>query len=214
MQCPKCGHEPSMKEAQESPHDCVKCGINYEGYARSRQPASGNAISAEVKTAMGRFPGAQPVVVIDVDMKFWSIVRLMVKWAIAAIPAFFILCLVAAFAGFVLREINSAFTKGPVSVKAEPSYSEYLDIKAEPEVAYFLVERASRSNGGFDVVLKRNAPEGVIFQRKNIDCASHKISLDAESSLYQSVDGAVKPGSKYSPSPGSVDDYLVGRLCK
>jgi len=214
MQCPKCGHEPSMQEVQKSPHDCVKCGINYEGFARSRQPSSGKAISTEVKTVMGRFPGAQPVVVIDVDMKFWSIVRLMVKWAIAAIPAFFILCFVAAFAGFILRELNSAFTKVAAPVKAEPSYSEYLDIKAEPEVAYFLLEKASRSTGHFDVELKRNAPEGVVFQRKNIDCASRSISLDAESSFYQGIDGAVKPGRKYRPSPGSVDDYLVGRLCK
>lgn len=179
-----------------------------------QHPVSEKALSAEVRTAMGKFPGAQPVVVIDVDMKFWSMVRLMVKWAIAAIPAFFILFCLATAAGFLLRELDSAFTKRPAPVKAEPSYSEYLDIKAEQEVAYFLVGKASRSNGGFDVELKRNAPEGVTFQRKNIDCASREISLDAESVSYQSLEGAVKPGSKYSPSPGSVDDYLVGRFCK
>ena len=34
---------------------------------------------------------AQPVVIVDVKIKFWSMVVLMVKWAIAAIPATLIL---------------------------------------------------------------------------------------------------------------------------
>ena len=33
----------------------------------------------------------QEVVVVDIDIPFWSMVTLMVKWAIAAIPAFIIL---------------------------------------------------------------------------------------------------------------------------
>lgn len=35
------------------------------------------------------------VVVVDVEMPFWSMVTLMVKWTIASIPAFLILALLA-----------------------------------------------------------------------------------------------------------------------
>lgn len=38
------------------------------------------------------------VVVKDIKMGFWSMVVFMVKWALAAIPAFFILTVVAALA--------------------------------------------------------------------------------------------------------------------
>ncbi len=37
------------------------------------------------------YPGAQPVVVIDINMSFAAMVRFMVKWAIATIPAAIIL---------------------------------------------------------------------------------------------------------------------------
>lgn len=37
------------------------------------------------------------VVITDIKMPFWSMVVFMVKWTIAAIPAFFILAIFAAF---------------------------------------------------------------------------------------------------------------------
>jgi hypothetical protein len=39
-------------------------------------------------------PNAERVVVTDVKMPFWSMVVFMVKWAIASIPAFFILAII------------------------------------------------------------------------------------------------------------------------
>ena len=51
----------------------------------------------------------QPVTVIDLDMKFWSMVTFMVKWSLASIPAFLILVVfglgVAVFAAGFLRAI-------------------------------------------------------------------------------------------------------------
>ena len=48
------------------------------------------------------------VVVTDIRMPFWSMVRFMVKWAIAAIPALIILAVIGAalsalFTGFVFH---------------------------------------------------------------------------------------------------------------
>jgi len=42
------------------------------------------------------------VVVVDVKIHFWSMVILLVKWAIAAIPAFIILLMLGWAASFVL----------------------------------------------------------------------------------------------------------------
>ena len=45
------------------------------------------------------------VVVTDVKIPFWSMVVLMVKWAVAAIPALIILLLIGAVASMVISAI-------------------------------------------------------------------------------------------------------------
>jgi hypothetical protein len=46
-------------------------------------------------------PSVQPVVITDIHMPFWSMVVFMLKWAIAAIPAFIILKILAFVAGAI-----------------------------------------------------------------------------------------------------------------
>ncbi|TVT66113.1 MAG: hypothetical protein FHK79_18080 [Pseudomonas sp.] len=48
-------------------------------------------MSPVVRDVVKEYPGAQPVVVVDIKMSFNSMVWFMVKWAIAAIPALIIL---------------------------------------------------------------------------------------------------------------------------
>lgn len=103
MQCPKCRYEPTLAEVQQSPEDCVKCGVNYKGFERhvaevKAQRQAEQAANAErakrspvVYEAEQQYPGAQPVVVVDVKMSFNSMVWFMVKWVIASIPAMIIL---------------------------------------------------------------------------------------------------------------------------
>lgn len=112
MQCPKCHYEPTMSELQKSPDDCVKCGVNYEGHARhvaavTAQMEATRAANAEraktpaaIVQASQQYPGAQPVVVIDINMSFGSMVIFMVKWALAAIPALAILFILFAGVSF------------------------------------------------------------------------------------------------------------------
>lgn len=119
MQCPKCHYEPTMAEMQRSPNDCVKCGINYEVHARhlagiaAEKAAEEAAIDARakeialerrmataklapgVRRAVEGLEGSQPVVVVDINMGFFSMVKFMVKFAIAAIPAALILMFLA-----------------------------------------------------------------------------------------------------------------------
>ncbi len=47
-----------------------------------------------------------PCRIVDIDMPFWSMVNFMVKWAIAAIPAFIILIILGVFAVAVLSAIG------------------------------------------------------------------------------------------------------------
>ncbi|WP_447590175.1 hypothetical protein [Aquipseudomonas campi] len=47
-----------------------------------------------VREVAYKYPGAQPVVVVDVRMSFWSMVFFMVKWALASIPAIIILLVI------------------------------------------------------------------------------------------------------------------------
>ncbi len=44
----------------------------------------------------------EPVKIVDIRMPFWSMVIFMIKWAIASIPAFFILVLLFYFVSFFL----------------------------------------------------------------------------------------------------------------
>lgn len=122
MQCPKCDYDPSLSEVQRSPNDCTACGINYEAYQKhldnqsaiaAERSAAKRAAEAELanmpaaaRSVRLKYPGIEPVVVVDVRMGFWSMVVFMVKWALASIPAILILVVlvvasVSFLAGFV-----------------------------------------------------------------------------------------------------------------
>lgn len=50
---------------------------------------------------------SQRVVVVDVNMPFWSMVGFMVKWAVAAIPALIILIVIGMFGVAILAGIGA-----------------------------------------------------------------------------------------------------------
>ncbi|MCQ4271077.1 hypothetical protein NA655_08590 [Pseudomonas kuykendallii] len=58
--------------------------------ANRRAPATSSYLAAATKG----LDGVQPVVVVDVHMRFGSMVMFMIKWAIASIPAFLILLVI------------------------------------------------------------------------------------------------------------------------
>lgn len=119
MKCPNCQYDPTMSEIQRSPADCVKCGIHYDAFYKEQAAA---AARASVVFSSGKHGEAQPVIVMDIDMKFWSMVKFMVKWAIAAIPAFVILVLI----GTAVFTLLTGFIA---------SYSTYSNLKAAKEAS-------------------------------------------------------------------------------
>jgi hypothetical protein len=54
-------------------------------------------------------PENQKVHIVDLEMPFMSMVRFMVKWAIAAIPALLILAIIGAFAAALFTGIVSSY---------------------------------------------------------------------------------------------------------
>jgi hypothetical protein len=93
MQCEFCRYEFTMKELQESAA-CPRCEERRQ--AEQHRKAADSIISPHVRKVMNDYRGAQPVVIMDLNMSFNSMVWFMVKWAIAAIPALILLSLIGA----------------------------------------------------------------------------------------------------------------------
>lgn len=233
MQCPKCGHEPTMKELQDSPEDCMQCGVNYakfrqiqarEAQGRAQDQATAVAMakaSPQVRAALAEYPGAQPVVVIDLNMNFWSMVKFMVKWAFASIPAIliiFAICLALAVAWSALLGFpgTGKIPAGAVSESSigEPPEGTYMDMPSEPDVAYFLLKVQKSGPGSMELEIKRNAPSGVTYQALSVDCTTRMISLDADSPTYAGMISTRSAGAKVRPPIGSTRDFLISRACR
>lgn len=116
MKCPKCGHEPTMNEHAASPEKCPSCGVYY---AKAATPMNRQALEAaererlaaqrRERASASRTSGpANPVVVVDLQMPFNSMVVFMVKWALASIPAVMILAAAAAVAFALLGAMFGA----------------------------------------------------------------------------------------------------------
>ena len=111
MKCPKCAHEPTLTEIQNSPDSCPSCGVIYEKYrqAQARPAPADKKTVSKVTRARAAINGefiddnAQYVVVTDIRMRFWSMVIFMVKWVLASIPAIIIL-------GVIMMALGSAAT--------------------------------------------------------------------------------------------------------
>jgi hypothetical protein len=117
VQCPKRKYEPTMAEMQRSPEDCVKCGVNYQDHARHVEQVKAQraveqranaAASPVVREVAARYPGAKPVVVVDINMSFGAMVMFMVKWAFAAIPALLIILLLVWGFGSIVSVLRLA----------------------------------------------------------------------------------------------------------
>lgn len=110
MKCPACKVDSPVAEYGD-PLKCPKCNAYYEkaiwhsGDQLSR--SDGERLLTERKSTTAPVPilphvkkmadmnkGAQPVVVVDLNMSFSSMVVFMIKWAIASIPAMIVLFLI------------------------------------------------------------------------------------------------------------------------
>lgn len=136
QQCPACNYELTLAEQTVAEGKCPSCGVYFAKYkARPENAARGpnskwtegplvpepafRLAADPVKVATRGLSGVQPVVVVDVHMRFWSMVVFMVKAALAAIPAMAILFVVFMALGAM---VGSAFADARQS---EPPCAHY-----------------------------------------------------------------------------------------
>lgn len=90
---------------------CPTCDFPIkDGYPLTYCPKCGKDLPDELVTPPepAAPSGPMPVAVVDLEIPFGSMVRLMVKWAIASLPAFFILFVLAAIVFVVFGSFASA----------------------------------------------------------------------------------------------------------
>lgn len=111
MKCNSCNYEFTMREIQEKAA-CPKCAeaklIDARAEELRAEKRKRDAVMApHVREVAEQYRGAQPVVIMDINMSFGSMVRFMVKWVLASIPAIIILVLlftgIPAFFGALLK---------------------------------------------------------------------------------------------------------------
>lgn len=224
MQCPKCNYEPTMAEMQSSPDDCVQCGVNYEGYARhqasaaeqeqARRAKEANAPAPHVQKALMGNKGATPVIIIDFEMSFLSMVKFMVKWVIASIPAAIILVLLATMA--------AAFVSGV------GEYSKYRELAAERKTVpkgfrldlpktfpgeYYVLD--SRLSGSLAFATIKSEQAGrARYSRVFIQCAQAWYGVSAESDTYGGLDSATVDYQFEAIPPVSLYRYVGRYVCQ
>jgi len=125
QQCPSCSYELTMQEQVDNPDSCPKCGIYFEKFLAKQAALKEAALSEGGRT--GGLAGAKAgmrqarakrveqereladsrskpthVSVVNFDVPFWDLVRFMVKFVFATIPAAIIVTLlVYGFASIV-----------------------------------------------------------------------------------------------------------------
>ena len=77
---------PTTETASVQPKDVVS-----KARAINQAARRPSGVSAYLKAATKDLDGVQPVVVVDVHMRFGSMVMFMIKWSMASIPAFLLL---------------------------------------------------------------------------------------------------------------------------
>lgn len=127
MRCPKCKYEPTLAEQASSKDQCPSCGIFYAKYiAQLKAKLSGGSPAQDAPIIKTEPPlkaatykpsvqttDAQPVVVVDIQMRFWSMVVFMVKWAFAAIPALIIIGLIITVLAMFLKGFVTGLGSSP-----------------------------------------------------------------------------------------------------
>lgn len=116
QQCPSCQYELTMKEQVDNAESCPKCGIYFEKFMAKQAALKEAALSDSGR--IGGLAGAKAgirevrarreeqereladsrskpkhVSVVDFDVPFWALVRFMVKFVFATIPAAIIVAL-------------------------------------------------------------------------------------------------------------------------
>lgn len=92
---------------------CPAIGQSFPPDAGENQPALGKNIHQQEKMAVNQPNEPSKVIVVDLQMPFFSIVVLMVKWALASIPAIVILAAIFSLVTGLMGGMMSTMMRWP-----------------------------------------------------------------------------------------------------
>lgn len=230
MQCPKCKYEPTMAEMQRSPDDCLSCGVNYEGHARHVADAAARAAAARaenkaaamsptVHEATMRYPGAQPVVVVDINMSFVSMIKFMVKWVIASIPAMAILAVLAGIFYALVSAVPAFFeyrerAKASLAVAPSSVAPERIVISVDSPGEFYALA-VSREDEIAAMTVRSVFPGGdVSYSRVIVDCAKGTAAVVARASSLDNLGVSLTPDSQKMIPAGTPRQYIAMHACR
>lgn len=126
------------------------------------------------------------VVVTDIRMPFWSMVVLMVKWAIAAIPALLLLAVLAAAAAALFGSVQTFFSSSDgrsqgARYSSTPPAVEPPPPKPVPKPVPYPANTPDRCKGSYDLE-KCIAREQALAQETPEERAQRQRALDADRS--------------------------------
>lgn len=223
MQCPKCGYEPTLAETQRSPDDCVKCGINYAGHARhlaeqaqrKKESAAIIKLAPAVRDAAAKYPGAQPVVVIDINMGFWSMVMFMVKFVFATIPAAIIVTVLVTVAVSAFSAFQTYTTPSPSPVaSSERAPALPINVPLPVNARYFEIDRSVEGTWATLTVRTEADNGGVSYSILEVDCERGVARITARG---QSLAELLQPqtADAYgSVEAGTPRKYVAAHACR
>lgn len=226
MQCPKCGYEPTLTEAQRSPDDCVKCGINYAGHARhlaeqaqrKKEGAATIKLSPAVRDATARYPGAQPVVVIDINMSFWSMVKFMVKFAFATIPAALIVTFVvsAAISAYSSYQLYTRVSqvKPTAETQRQSMAPNRIYVSLPVSERFYEINRYQDDIWTVITVRTERADGGVSYSKLQVDCSRGLARVIAQGAGVGEM-LASQAGEMFAPvEDGTPRKFIAAHACR
>lgn len=140
IKCPKCGYERGPGEKAPA-WQCPQCKVAYTKVAQSQSewsPPPPPVTPAPAAPPAPRqeelvLPDEMAVSVVDIKMPFWSMVRFMVKWALASIPALIILIVIGVASASFIGGFVSGFMKNDTA-KVKQAQEDALTKRTEQAI--------------------------------------------------------------------------------
>jgi hypothetical protein len=122
--------------------------------------------------------GPHSVAIVDINMPFWSMVRLMVKWALASIPAIIILVLIGLLTAAVFGGVGTAFISSksasavPAVAPAVARTERRIPIPESVSAKRFYADDLSVSGVVVAATLRTEGGDGDTYSVFVVDCQS------------------------------------------
>lgn len=243
MQCPACSKEFSP-ESFGDPAKCPACGVYYvkalalrhrqEQQARlAAQEPSGGKLASALRGAKGAVEEGRrrrehqdlaqkasraAVVVTDVQIPFMSMVVLLVKMVLAAIPAAIIVSLIGAVIYGAFQAVQDAYKSSPAPVPAPSSTSAQTFRVPSDSGAHYQVIDYEHAGTNVVITTQRTGADGNrSYAKRFIDCRAARwryLGAGDTVSEMEANEASGTPAAWASFDPGSIAHEVAKKACE